>query len=164
MAVKELIPWKRDDSTMPVRRDTDVFNHFSHFLDSFFGDSRLSSPWNDTPNWAYNPRVDIQETANAYELSAELPGLSEKDVDISLENGILKISGQKHEEKEEKNEGGNYYRRERSYGRFERSFRLPDHVEADKVEARYKNGVLHVSVPKIEAAKNPVRKIEIKSE
>jgi len=74
----------------------------------------------------------------------------------------LKIGGEQHGEKEEKDADKNYYRRERSFGRFERSFRLPDGIQSEKVEARYNNGVLNVSVPKSEAAKNSVRRVEVK--
>ncbi len=166
MAVKDLVPDKRDQTHVPVRRDGDafdVFNHFGRFFESFFGDSRSPTPWNNGLNWSYNPRVDIRETDAAYQLSAELPGLDEKGVEVNLDNGILKISGEKRSDKEERDEDKNYYRRERSYGRFERSFRLPDGIKTDKVEARYKNGVLNVTVPKSEEAKSSVRRVEVKA-
>lgn len=166
MAVKDLVPDKRGQSNVPVRRDGDafdLFNNFGRFFESFFSDSRMPTQWNSDLNWSYNPRVDIRETDAAYQLSAELPGLDEKDVEVNLDNGILKISGEKRSDKEEKDEDRNYYGRERYYGRFERSFRLPDGIKADKVEARYKNGVLNVTVPKSEAAKSSMRKVEVRA-
>ena len=166
MAVKDLVPDKRGQSNVPVRRDGDafdIFNNFGRFFESFFGDSRVPAQFNSDLNWSYNPRVDIKETDAAYELSAELAGLNEKDIEVNLDNGILKISGEKRSDKEEKDEGRNYYRRERSYGRFERSFRLPEGIKTDKVEARYKNGVLDVTVPKSETAKSSMRKVEVKA-
>ena len=166
MAVKDLVPDKRGQSNVPVRRAGDafdVFDNFSRFFESFFSDSRTPTLWNNDLKWSYTPRVDIRETDAAYQLSAELPGLDEKDVEVNLDNGILKISGEKRSDKEEKGEDRNYYRRERSYGRFERSFHLPDGIKPDKVEAHYKNGILDVTVPKSETAKSSMRKVEVKA-
>ena len=166
MAVKDLVPDKRGQSNVPVRRDGDafdIFNNFGRFFESFFDDSRVPAQFNSDLNLSYNPRVDIKETDAAYELSAELAGLNEKDIEVNLDNGILKISCEKRSDKEEKDEGRNYYLRERSYGRFERSFRLPEGMKTDKVEARYKNGVLDVTVPKSETAKSSMRKVEVKA-
>ena len=92
------------------------------------------------------PAVDVAETDKAYEITAELPGMEEKNIEVKLANGVLSIKGEKQEEKEEKDK--NYYRRERNFGSFERSFQVPDDVEADKIEASFKNGVLSVTLPK----------------
>jgi len=109
---------------------------------------------------AVSPRLDIAETKDKYEIKAELPGMDEKDVNLSLSEGVLTISGEKKSEHENKDEKG-YYLRECSYGSFSRSVRLPDNIAADKIEARFKKGVLTVDMPKKEPAPNKVRKIEI---
>jgi HSP20 family protein len=100
---------------------------------------------------AWEPVVDICETAESYLVTAELPGLTKDDVNISYEDGILTIRGEKKQEKEEKRK--NYHRVERSFGAFERSFRVPSRVLIDKVEAKFKDGVLHLMLPKAEEAR-----------
>ena len=106
--------------------------------------------------------VDLVEKENAYELSAELPGLDDKDVRLSLKDDVLTLSGEKKEQTEEKKQG--YHFSERRFGSFRRSFRLPDDVDQDKIEANFKKGVLTITLPKNpEAAKNE-KKIEVKAE
>lgn len=104
------------------------------------------------------PAVDIRETPEALEVIAELPGLTKDDVHITLENGVLTLSGERKFEKDVKQE--NYHRIERAYGRFIRSFTLPSNVAPDRVGAAFENGVLRVSLPKQDEAKP--RKIEIR--
>lgn len=100
---------------------------------------------------AWEPVVDISETPESYLVSAELPGLTKDDVNINYEDGILSIRGEKKQEKEEKRK--NYHRVERSFGAFERSFRVPSRVLVDKIEAKFKDGVLHLLLPKAEEAR-----------
>jgi len=107
------------------------------------------------------PAVDIAEKPNAYEVTAELPGLDEKNVEVTLVNGALTIKGEKHEEKEEKRK--DYYLKERRFGSFERRFAVPEGVDAEKIEASFKNGVLTVTLPKTPEAQKPEKKIEVKS-
>ncbi len=107
----------------------------------------------------WSPAVDVFETKEAIELRAELPGLSASDVDISLENDVLTLSGERSMSKEVKDE--NYHRVERSYGSFTRSFALPRRVHKDKIKATFKDGVLHVTLPKAEEAKPKQIKIEV---
>jgi len=113
------------------------------------------------PTWGVAPAVDVVEKENAYEVTAELPGLDEKDIEVKLVDGELTIKGEKQEEKEEKEKG--YYVRERHFGAFERHFTLPDGVDADKIEATFKKGVLTVALPKKPEAQKPVKKIEVKT-
>ena len=105
------------------------------------------------------PKVDIREEQDHYFLEAELPGMTEKDVDVSIDNNLLTISSAQKEENEEKKEG--YLVRERKQRSFARSFVLPRDVEKDKIEASYKNGLLTLDIPKSEKAKP--RTIEVKS-
>jgi HSP20 family protein len=106
------------------------------------------------------PAVDVAENERAFEITAELPGLAEKDIELTLSNDILTIKGEKSEEKEEKKK--DYYLSERRYGSFQRSFRLPEGVDADKIEAAFKNGVLTITLPKTAEAQKKLRKIEVK--
>jgi HSP20 family protein len=104
--------------------------------------------------------VDLVEKADRYEITAELPGMDEKNIEVKLSNEMLVIKGEKREEKEEKE--ANYYMSERRYGSFQRAFRLPQGVNADKIEASFKNGVLTVALPKTEEAKKET-KIHVKA-
>jgi len=103
------------------------------------------------------PPVDIEENAEGYLIRADLPGMTEKDVKVSLVGDTLTLRGERRRETETQN--GNVHRAERIYGTFERTFTLPAPVRSDKVKASYRNGVLEISVPKAEEAK--VREIEI---
>ncbi len=108
-----------------------------------------------------SPAVDVTESDKAYEITAELPGLDEKNIQVNLAHGGLIIKGEKKEEKEEKQK--DYYMSERRYGSFERYFGLPEGVDADKIEASFKNGVLKVTLPKTAEAQKPAKKIEVKA-
>src|SRR6185503_17197481 len=94
----------------------------------------------------WNPSVDIFENDNDVVVKAELPGLAAKDIDVKLENNVLTIKGERHFEKETKEE--NYHRIEREYGSFSRSFAMPTAINGDKVTAEYKDGVLNIALPK----------------
>jgi HSP20 family protein len=108
---------------------------------------------------AFSPAVSVSETADALVITAELPGLTEKDVTIEIENDVLSISGEKTEERTEGDEERSYHVWERSYGSFRRSFALPRTVAGGEATARFDNGVLEVRLPKKPEAKG--RKIEI---
>jgi HSP20 family protein len=106
----------------------------------------------------FAPAVDIYEDEHNIVLTAEVPGVEEKDLDISLENGVLTISGERKMENEEKQD--NFHRIERSYGRFTRSFTLPPTVDENNVKAEFNNGVLKITLAKREEAKPKQIKIE----
>jgi HSP20 family protein len=118
-------------------------------------------PWARQMRWAVSPAVDISEKDKEFEISAELPGMSEKDIEVKVSNGNLMIKGEKKEEKEEHEK--DYHLSERRYGSFVRSFPLPEGVEVDKIEAAFVNGVLKVKLPKSALAKASEKKIEIKA-
>ena len=109
---------------------------------------------------AWSPSVDIYENKDGIVLEAELPGMKREDFDLSVENNVITLRGQRQFEK--KNESDNYHRVERAYGSFTRSFTLPNTVSADAANAEYKNGVLRVTLPKREETK--ARRIEVKSD
>ncbi len=106
-----------------------------------------------------SPAVDITEDDATFKISAELPGLTEKDIQVSVAGGTLTITGEKQQEHEEKQK--NYHLTERSYGQFRRSFSLPEGVDHDKIAAEFANGVLNISMPKLATA--APKKIEVKS-
>lgn len=106
--------------------------------------------------WA--PSVDISETEEAYQIKAEIPDVKKEDVKITLEDGVLTIQGQRKQAQEQHNT--KYHRIERSYGSFARTFSLPDVIEADQVKAEFKDGVVHLHLPKSEKAKP--KAIEVK--
>ena len=106
----------------------------------------------------WTPSVDISETEGEYQIKAEIPDVRKDDVKVTVEDGVLTIQGRRNQEKEEK--GTKYHRIERSYGSFARTFSLPDVIEADKVNAEFKDGVLNLRLPKSEKAKP--KAIEVK--
>ena len=107
----------------------------------------------------WSPSVDIEEDAERYLIKADLPGVEREDIDVKLENGMLSIRGEKTTETET-DKGGKHHRRERFHGTFARSFTLPDSIDADKVDATYKDGVLTLAIPKVE--KEKPKSIDIK--
>ncbi len=119
----------------------------------------LTQPWPDFG--AAIPAVDFVERNGGYELQAELPGLTEDQIEVKLANGIVTIKGEKSSERVEDED--DYHLRERSFGSFQRSFRVPANVDAEKIEARFDKGVLKVSLPKSAAAIQEERKIDIKA-
>ena len=111
--------------------------------------------------WGTTPAVDVVESEKAYEVTAELPGMDEKNIEVKVANSNLTIKGEKQEEKEEKKK--DYYLRERHFGSFERSFEVPENVDPDKIEAVFKKGVLTVTLPKKAEAQKPAKKVDVKA-
>ncbi|HXP48935.1 MAG TPA: Hsp20/alpha crystallin family protein [Bacteroidia bacterium] len=108
----------------------------------------------------FTPSVNVTETAKEFKVEAAAPGLEKKDFKVEVENGILTISSEKQEEKEEKDK--NWIRKEFSYNQFSRSFQLPDNTITDKIDAKYENGVLKISLPKKEVTvANPKKEVKV---
>lgn len=128
----------------------------SNRLSRFFDDSLLNFP-RESGRWM--PPVAVSETADELQLTAELPGMTEDDISIDLENNVLSISGQKNEVREEGDEERRYHVYERHFGTFNRSFTLPRTVDPNDITATFENGILTVRMPKVAEAKG--RKIEI---
>ena len=141
-----LIKWNPNANPLSVR------NEWDNFLTEFFGNG-----WERNSN-AWYPSVDISEDENAFTITADLPGISKKDINMNVKENVLTVSGNRNYEKKDKND--TYYRMERGYGQFNRSCQLPDNVMENKITAYFKNGVLPVCVPKSEE-KRP-KEIEIK--
>lgn len=134
-----------------------------NLVDTFFDggrNSRFTGPsLFEASNRDWSPAVDIHETADAFSITSDLPGLSKDDLDISVEDNVLTISGERSSETKSDEESGTWRRVERSFGSFSRSFSLPSSVDTSKVEATFENGVLELHVPKHETAQ--VRKITV---
>jgi HSP20 family protein len=105
--------------------------------------------WNSDTVWS--PAVDITETEDGFEVKAEIPGMKKEEIKINYEDDMLTLAGERNHETEEN--GKNFHRIERRYGKFERRFHLPKNMKADSIKANYKDGVLTVSIPKSEEAK-----------
>lgn len=140
------------------------FPSIDEFFDKFTSDLPFMRPSIDnilSSELVLIPKVDVVEDDRSYQLSAELPGVELDDIKLDLSDGVLTLSGEKKIQDEEKKEG-NYHLMERRYGNFKRSFLLPVSIEADKIKADFKKGVLNISMPKSEKAQQQQRKIAIK--
>lgn len=168
MSVRDLIPWSRGngDQLPSVFRDNDrdpflslhrevnrlfddVFRGFDSSPPAFGRASSFGGGW---------PSVEISDGEKAVKVTAEVPGLEEKDIEVLLDDGVLTLKGEKRSEMEDKDRQFS----ERYYGRFERRIRLGYEVEQDKIDARFKNGVLTVTLPKTAKAQSQAKRIEIK--
>jgi HSP20 family protein len=140
-----------------------IFDDFGRGLWQPFGRPLFSgeAPLRRSPIQATMPAVDVVESEKSYEITAELPGMDEKNIEVRMADGILTIKGEKQEEKEEKKKG--YYLQERHFGSFERSFEVPESVDADRIDASFKKGVLTLTLPKKVEAQKPAKKIEVKA-
>jgi len=174
MAEPTKLPVKTEKSSTPattwmpfenLRREIDRL--FDDFDVGFFRSPFRRSMFDVAPfsgrdvKWPATPAVDFTETEKTYEVTADLPGLDEKNVEVKVANGVLTIKGEKQDDKEEKKK--DYYLRERNYGSFERSFQVPEGVDADKIEASFKKGVLVVTLPKKPEAQTAAKKIDVKA-
>ncbi|MFQ5451916.1 MAG: Hsp20/alpha crystallin family protein [Nitrospinaceae bacterium] len=164
MNIKDLIPWNDNDKLLTETPfstlERDMNRLFRDFSRTFFDRSLFRSDLISSAR--VMPSVDVAETDDEVKVTAELPGMDEKDIDVSLSKNILTLKGEKKQEKEEKDK--NYYRMERSYGKFQRDIVLPEGIEQDKVDAKFHNGVLTVVLKKTPEAKKDVKKIEVKAE
>ena len=146
-----LIRWR------PTRDLVGIRDEMNRLFDSFF------TGWPErrkdllASEWA--PSIDVAETDEEIVVTAELPGVKQDEVDITITDDVLTLKGEKKEEKEVKEK--NYHRVERSYGSFQRSISLPTGVKSDEAKASYKDGVLHITVPKAEEAKPKQIKIDV---
>lgn len=165
MAITDLIPWTRGEKKVPVRREEtgdpvyELQRGMNRLFDEFFEGFGSLAPFGEQLG-AFTPQVDVVENDKEYKVTAELPGLDEEDIEVSLDHNMLTISGEKKAKKEDK--GDDYYRMERSYGSFRRAIPMPDEIQADQVDATFKKGVLTVLLPKTETGQKRKR-ISVKS-
>jgi len=139
----------------PFREMEDSFDRFTKSL-SWPRRGRQESMV--TGDWA--PRVDIAETDKKFSIKAEIPDVKKEDVKVSVDDGVLTITGERKQEKEEK--GKKFHRVERFYGSFTRSFTLPENIDETKIEASFKDGMLELNIPKIKSSKPKGLEVEIK--
>ena len=165
MTLKNLIPlyWDRYDTHGNHNYDETLFSldkSMGRFLNPANTDYLGNSFFDFRPVEQNKfPKVDITETDNNFLITAELPGLDEKNVDLTLDDGTLTINGEKKTETEDTQ--GEFYSRERSYGKFQRSFEVPTIIDQNKIDASFVKGVLTVTMPKTPEAKKEVKKIPI---
>ena len=167
MATKSVSKAKTEKTPVPAGGDwfTERFLDLRHQMDELF--DTMSRGWHLPAPFPFPSlgesgiavKFDVSESDEGYEVTAELPGLDEKDVEVSISEGLVTIKGEKKVETEEKKK--DTYISERSYGAFRRSFRLPQPISENKVEARFDKGVLRVTLPKAPEAKKKAKKIAI---
>lgn len=145
----EIMPWKPFREMEPFHREMDRFfnRFFSEFLPSRF----------EEEGWL--PRLDMSETKDSLVIEAELPGMDSKDIEVNLTGDVLTIKGEKKSERKE--DGKHYHCTERHSGSFQRAFRLPVSVQGDKVDAGFEKGILTITLPKTEDAKEKEIKINV---
>jgi HSP20 family protein len=169
MAIGDLVPWRWGGLS---RRDEQPFASFRSEMESLHRsiDRLFEEAWNGgapsllSDAWdkrAVMPRLDVTEDEKAFHVTAELPGMSDKDVAVSLTERTLSIRGEKKQEKETKEK--NVHRSERSYGSFRRTIELPSDADAAKIEATFRDGVLKIELPKTKEAQAKVRQIPVKA-
>jgi HSP20 family protein len=154
-----------DKNSVPVRRTEDnpfslLRNEINTLFDSFSRGFEME-PFTGRLT-TFSPSVDVKESDKDIKVSAELPGMDDKNIEVSLTKDSLTIKGEKKEEKEDK--GKDYYRMERSYGSFTRTIPLPGEIDTDKVKAEFKKGVLTVTLPKTAKVIKETKKIQVKAE
>jgi HSP20 family protein len=143
-------------------RDGDSIGALFREVEKTFEDFARRAPFGSLGEVTLTPQIDVSESNGGLDVTAELPGVEEKDVDVSLADGVLTIRGEKKAERDEKDKGKNWHIIERSYGSFSRSIRLPFDPDMNKVEAKFDKGVLRVHLPKSPEAAKKEKKIEIR--
>jgi len=165
MAIRDLIPWGRHENRLlapsaePGGRDEHPILSLHREVNRLFDEafSLFGTPSLGSLAW---PKVELGETEREIRVTAELPGLDQKDVDITVEDGMLTLRGEKRSELDDKDRGYT----ERSYGRFERRIGLPRGIDKDKVSATFRNGLLTVTLPKSAAANENARRIPVNAD
>jgi HSP20 family protein len=159
------VPTEKSSPGLPQERHPleglfrEIDRLFEDFGDGVFQDSLFDvSPFRGGQSvFSAMPVVDVRETDKTYEITAQLPGMDEKNVEVKVADGVLSIRGEKRNEKREENK--DYYMHERSFGSFQRAFPIPDDVDANKIEATFKNGALSVTLPKGPASHEATKRI-----
>lgn len=160
MNIKSLIPF--GFGSMPAR-GADPFAELRREMDRVFDDFTTGWALPETMGGLMTPKVDVAETAAGLEMTAELPGVEAKDIDIDITDGVLTLKAKREVEKEEKDEAKTYHLVERSAGTYLRRLPLPFAALEDKAEATFDKGVLKVTVPRAAEATAPTKKIEVKA-
>lgn len=154
--ISKNLPARREEDKHPLTR---LQQDMNRVFDNFFEDFSLT-PFQDRDIYTF-PKIDIKETKKEVMVSAELPGMDADDIDISINDNVLSLRGEKKQER--KDEGENYYHMECAYGSVHRNVTLPSEVESDNVNAIFKNGVLKVTMTKKPENQQKAKRIEIKA-
>ncbi|HIE11661.1 MAG TPA: Hsp20/alpha crystallin family protein [Kiritimatiellae bacterium] len=168
----ELVPWrKKRQSELTWSREGNPFlslqREIDRLFDEFFQDFGALTRWPSLRRrgrtWdAMVPNVDVSETDKEVEVKADLPGLDQKDIEVTLDENILTIRGERKDEREERRR--DYYLMERAYGSFERTIPLPSNIDPDRISARFLNGVLTVRIPKTDQEARRGKRIPVKTD
>ena len=161
---KSLVPWRSHNVQIPSARENlfDPFLGFRREIDRMFDDFFESAGWRPFGGTSgVMPAIDFEESAKEFVITAELPGVNEKDIEVDLAGDLLTIKGEKKSEHENRDSNG--HRLERRFGSFERSLRLPFEVKDEQVDAKVSNGVLTIRLPKPADLQRPSRRIEVQS-
>jgi len=159
---QDTAPERRAPALMPWSRLGSLRDEIDRMFGSFEPGSWFDPPFVLTAaKQALMPAMDLTENGSSYAITLELPGIDPAKVEVKLANGTLTVSGEKEEETTD--EGEDYHVSERRWGSFRRSVRLPDHVDRDRIEAQFANGVLKIVLPKTAEAKAAEKKIEVKA-
>lgn len=167
MQIKDLIPWAKQETDQREAGGhplAEFQREMNRMFDSFWSGrpGLLSGPDFEAPLWRTGAmQSDVVETDEAVEVTIELPGIDEKDIDLTLGPGVLTVKGEKKIERKDEKKG--YHLSERRYGSFQRVIGLPDGVDREAASAEFRNGVLKVVLPKLPEARAQLRKIDIKS-
>jgi HSP20 family protein len=160
MTLNDLVPWRNNRSLSNRMQDPfgSLQQEMNKLFESFWGGAEQRGSYPTAMNLHF-PTLDVHETDKAFRVTAELPGLSEEEVEINLRDNTLVISGEKKVEREEKDESRHYS--ERSFGRFQRVIPFGAEIDADKVQANFHKGLLTIDLPKNAKAQEKTRKIPI---
>jgi HSP20 family protein len=169
MAIGDIVPWRwgslRKTSERPLGDFRSEMDSLHREIDRLFENpwgGELPSLFSETARTRdLVPRMDVAEDSKAFRVTIELPGIIDKDVAVSLTDRLLTIRGEKKEEKEQKDKDA--YRSERRYGSFRRVLELPGDIDANKIDASFKNGVLTIDLPKTKEAQEKVKQIQVKA-
>lgn len=162
MSFRDLLPSLSRQQELDRPASTDPFERLRAEMDRMFQDFLPAASGREglSAKPFISPSVDVTESDTQYEVTADLPGMNEDDVEVTIKNGVLTIEGERKEEQKE--EKDNYHRLERRYGSFCRRFTLPSDVEEDKVDAHFDKGVLKIVLPKSKEAVSNHRRIDIR--
>lgn len=165
MSMLELAPWRTGGKQTTRDPENDWLMPLHHQIDRAFTDffgadfpGLARTGWNGD----FSPAMDVSESDRQIEVTAELPGMDDTDIEVTLTDGVLTVKGEKRSESKEEDKDKHHYRLERGYGAFRRSFRLPPDIDADAVSASFDKGILKVIVTKKETAEPATRKIEVR--
>ena len=170
MTIRNLIPWKKNDQNIDVPQKQEIDNSLNDFRDqmNMLFDEFFERPFGLSPLFSesyrvddFSPRLDVSESEGEITIAVELPGINQDDIEIFFENGYLTLRGEKRAEAKESNK--HFYRVERKYGSFSRAIPINCEILEEKIQANFQNGLLKITLPKSQASKEKIKRIEVKT-